>query len=312
MNNVHSNKAEISIVIPVYGCDESIIEIYERLVNVLSGIAEKYEIIFIDDCGPGDSWRLIKEISEKDDSVYGIRLSRNFGQHVAITAGLVESTGNWIVVMDCDLQDKPEEIIKLYDAAQSGVDIVYAQRANRQDSFLKKLSSSAFYSVLGYLTDTKLDSSVANYGIYSRQVIDAVLSMNEDHKYFPVMVRWVGFSSISIPVAHDKRVHGETSYTFRKLIALSIGIILSFSDKPLRLIIKSGFVMSFLSACYAVLLVYWAYTNNNNVPGWSSVMVSMWFIGGVLMSIIGVVGAYVGKTFDESKSRPLYIIRSRV
>jgi dolichol-phosphate mannosyltransferase len=310
---MNSNKnIDISVVIPVYGCDESLIELYDRLTSTLKSIVKKYEIIFIDDCGLGRPWTLIKEISEKDSSVVGIRLSRNFGQHVAITAGLIQSVGDWVVVMDCDLQDKPEEIVRLYDAIQRETDIVFAQRVNRQDSYFKKISSKLFYKFFGYLTDTKLDASIANFGIFHKKVIDAVLLMTEAHKYFPVMVRWVGFSSISIPVSHVSRMHSETSYTFSKLIKLSFGIIMSFSDKPLRLIVKFGFIVSLISALYAVSIAIDVFINGASVAGWSSVMVSMWFIGGVLISIIGVVGLYVGKTFDETKSRPLYIVRDKV
>ena len=301
-------KVTISVVIPVYGCDQLLVEIYDRLTITLKSIVEKYEIIFVDDCGAGNPWKIIQNIANKDDSVKGIKLSRNFGQHAAITAGLDESIGNWVVVMDCDLQDKPEEIGKLYEKAQSGVDIVFAQRIDRQDSFFKKSASRLFYRVLGYLTETKLDYSVANFGIYDRKVINAVLSMKEVHKFFPVMVRWVGFSSTSIKVSHAARECGDTTYTFRSLIALSFGVMLSFSDKPLRLIVKLGFIVSFVSAIYALSIVINVLLNGIAVAGWSSMMASLWLIFGILMSIIGVVGLYVGRTFDETKSRPVYIV----
>jgi len=303
-------KIDISIVVPVYGCDESLLELYNRLTITLKKIVETYEIIFVDDRGHGDPWSIIKDLSNKDEAVVGIKLSRNFGQHVAITAGLDRSVGEWIVVMDCDLQDKPEEIVKLYAAAQKDVDSVFAQRIDRQDSFFKKNFSKLFYKVLGYLTDTKLDASVANFGIYHRKVIDAVLSMREVHRYFPVMVRWVGFTANSIPVSHMDRVHGNTTYSFKKLLSLSLGIIISFSDKPLRLIIKYGFMVALLSAIYAVFIMVNVFINGAPLLGWPSIMVSMWLIAGVLMSIIGVVGLYLGKTFDETKSRPIYIIES--
>ena len=209
---------DISVIIPVYGCDKSLPKLYERLTASLESIVKKYEIILIDDCGPGNTWEIIQSIAKIDGSVKGIRLSRNFGQHIAITAGLEESIGSWVVVMDCDLQDKPEEIVKLYEKAQSGVDIVFAQRVDRQDSFFKKSASKLFYRVLGYLTETKLDYSVANFGIYDRKVINAVLSMKEVHKFFPVMVRWVGFSSASIKVSHADRIYGIQYTPFEVLL----------------------------------------------------------------------------------------------
>ena len=300
---------DISVIIPVYGCDKSLPKLYERLTASLESIVKKYEIILIDDCDPGNTWEIIQSIAKIDGSVKGIRLSRNFGQHIAITAGLEESIGSWVVVMDCDLQDKPEEIVKLYEKAQSGVDIVFAQRVDRQDSFFKKSASKLFYRVLGYLTETKLDYSVANFGIYDRKVINAVLSMKEVHKFFPVMVRWVGFSSASIKVSHADRIYGDTVYTLRSLIALSFGVMLSFSDKPLRLIVKFGFIVSFVSAIYALSIVIDVLLNGATVAGWSSMMASLWLIFGILMSIVGVVGLYVGRTFDETKCRPVYIIK---
>jgi len=300
---------DISVIIPVYGCDKSLPKLYERLTASLESIVKKYEIILIDDCGPGNTWEIIQSIAKIDGSVKGIRLSRNFGQHIAITAGLEESIGSWVVVMDCDLQDKPEEIVKLYEKAQSGVDIVFAQRVDRQDSFFKKSASKLFYRVLGYLTETKLDYSVANFGIYDRKVINAVLSMKEVHKFFPVMVRWVGFSSTSIKVSHAVREYGDTTYTFRSLVALSFGVMLSFSDKPLRLIVKFGFIVSSVSAIYALSIVINVLLNGVTVAGWSSMMASLWLIFGILMSIVGVVGLYVGRIFDEAKDRPVYIIQ---
>ena len=307
--SLKNKEIDISVIIPVYGCDKSLPELCERLTTSLESIVKKYEIILIDDCGIGSTWEVIQNITKRNNSVKGIRLSRNFGQHIAITAGLEESVGSWIVVMDCDLQDRPEEITRLYEKAQSGVDIVFAQRIDRQDSFFKKSTSRLFYRVLGYLTETKLDYSVANFGIYDRKVIDAILSMKEVHKFFPVMVRWVGFSSTSIKVTHADRVYGDTTYTLRSLIALSFGVMLSFSDKPLRLIVKVGFIVSFVSAIYALSIVIDVLLNGATVAGWSSMMASLWLIFGILMSVAGVVGLYVGRTFDEAKCRPVYIIK---
>ena len=305
-------KPTISVVIPVYGCDQSLEELYGCLTVTLKSIVDEYEIIFVDDCGTGNPWKIIKNIANKDDSVKGLKLSRNFGQHAAITAGLKESIGSWVVVMDCDLQDKPEEIVKLYKSAQEGVDIVFAQRRDRQDSYVKKNLSLLFYKLLGYLTETKIDSSVANFGMYRRKVINAVLSMKEVHKYFPVMVRWVGFSSTYVKVSHADRAYGDTTYTLRDLVKLSIGIMLSFSDKPLRLIVKFGFLVSFISSIYAASIIIDALVYGSSVAGWASIMASMWFIAGILTSIMGLVGMYIGKIFDETKSRPVYIVEDQV
>ena len=308
MKNKKNTFVDVSIVIPVYKCNECLIQLCSGISFELEKISLKYEIILVDDCSPDDSWNTIEGIAKEGKSIYGIRLSRNFGQHIAIVAGLERSIGNRVVVMDCDLQDDPREIKNLYVKAKEGFHIVYAQRVNRRDPMFKVIMSKVFYKILGYLTDTRLDASVSNFGIYHRKVIDAVLSMKEGHKIFSIMVRWVGFSSSSIHVLHASRKYGKSSYSFRNLIKMSIGIVTSFSDKPLRLMIKIGFMVAFISGVYALFLIYNGVINQVDVYGWARVMVSMWFIGGVLMSIIGVVGLYVGKTFDEVKSRPVFIL----
>ena len=308
MKNKKNTFVDVSIVIPVYKCNECLIQLCSGISFELEKISLKYEIILVDDCSPDDSWNTIEGIAKEGKSIYGIRLSRNFGQHIAIVAGLERSIGNRVVVMDCDLQDDPREIKNLYVKAKEGFHIVYAQRVNRRDPMFKVIMSKVFYKILGYLTDTRLDASVSNFGIYHRKVIDAVLSMKEGHKIFSIMVRWVGFSSSSIHVLHASRKYGKSSYSFRNLIKMSIGIVTSFSDKPLRLMIKIGFMVAFISGVYALFLIYNGVINQVDVYGWSRVMGSMWFIGGVLMSISGVVGLYVGKTFDEVKSRPVFIL----
>ncbi len=303
-----SDRVTITVVVPVYGYRSSLQPLITRLEKALHGLVPTHEILLIEDGCPDHSWGEIEELVKKYSFVKGVKLSRNFGQHEAITAGLSYAQGDWVVVMDCDLQDRPEEIPSLYNKAIEGYDIVFARRVYRQDSLIKKMSSRLFYGVLGYLTDTKIDATVANFGIYSRKVIQAVLSMRESLRYFPVMVRWVGFSSIGIEVKHDESVNGGTSYSFSKLFRLALGVMVSFSDKPLRLIIKLGFFMSLLSSFYAVRIIIQALGGNIEVLGWPSVMVSLWFIAGMLAMILGVLGMYVGKIFDEVKHRPVYIV----
>ncbi len=299
----------ISIIVPVYGCCESLNKLYAKLKSTLETITTNYEIIMINDASPDNSWSNIVKLSKNDRRVKGIKLSRNFGQHYAITAGLAYAKGDWIVVMDCDLQDKPEEIIKLYNKAQEGYDIVFAQRKNRQDNFFKRLSSKLFYGLLSYLTNTKQDSSIGNFGIYSKSSIDAVLSMNDKLKYFPVMIRWVGFDSIPIIVEHASRDEGKSSYSFSSLMSLSIDIMLSFSDKPLKLAVKLGFIISSISFFVSLFILVKALVTEYIVPGWASTIMSLWFLGGLIIMVLGIVGIYVGKTFNQVKDRPSYIIQ---
>jgi len=301
----------LSIVVPVYSCKSTLEALVSRLRNTLTSISPSFEIILVEDGCPSCSWHEIVSLAEKYSCIKGLKLSRNFGQHEAITAGLVHASGEWVVVMDCDLQDRPEEIVRLYEKAQEGFDIVYARRRDRQDSFLKKLSSRIFYFVLGYLTDTKIDASVANFGIYHRRVIQAVLQMKESLRYFPVMVRWVGFHSTHIDVEHNERFSGDTSYSLIKLLRLSLGVMVSFSDKPLHIIVTTGCLVSLVSALSALVIFIKALINGFPVEGWASLMISIWFIGGVVMAMVGVVGVYVGKSFDEAKKRPTYIVDTK-
>jgi len=304
MKNLH-----ISIVVPVYGCSNSLETLYKRLNKSLSTVTDSFEIIMINDASPDDAWGTIKELSKQNSRVIGINFSRNFGQHYAITAGLERAKGDWIVVMDCDLQDQPEEIAKLYNKAQEGYDIVFGQRKNRQDSFLKKLGSKLFYKLLSYLTNTKQDSSIANFGIYSKSSIDAVLSMGDKLKCFPVMIRWVGFKSSTVTIKHASREEGKSSYSLSSLISLSIDIMLSFSDKPLKLAVKSGFIISTLSFIISLVILIKALVTDYIVPGWASTIMSLWFLGGLIIMVLGIVGIYVGKTFNQVKDRPSYLIQ---
>jgi polyisoprenyl-phosphate glycosyltransferase len=268
-----------------------------------------YEIIFVDDRCPANSWEVVEELAHKNERVKAIRLSRNFGQHAAIYAGLSFAQGEWIVVMDCDLQDRPEEIATLYAKAQEGFDVVLARREERQDSLFKRWGSQAFYKVLSFLTDTKQDAGVGNFGIYHRKTINALMNMGDYIRYFPTMIRWVGFNQTIVSVRHDARYEGTSAYSLLRLINLSFDVIISFSDKPLRLITRAGLCISALSLFCALYVVLLWMSGEILVLGWTSLMVSIWFLGGLIISIIGVVSLYLGKTFDQVKQRPRFIVK---
>jgi glycosyltransferase involved in cell wall biosynthesis len=301
----------ISVVVPVYGCEKCLHDLYSRLLNALRIIKQDYEIILVNDSSPDSAWTIIKQIASGDPKVIGLNLSRNFGQHYAITAGIANSKGDWVIVMDCDTQDRPEEIPNLFEKAKQGFDIVLAKRSNRQDKFLKKLFSKLFYSLLSYVTSTRQDHSVANFGIYHRKVINAILEMKDSIRYFPTMVSWVGFQSTTIEVVHAERSEGRTSYSFKKLAKLAIDIVLSFSDKPLRLTVKFGLLISFLSLLCAIYYVYKYFNGEIIVLGWASLVISIWFLSGVIILVLGVIGLYLGKTFENVKGRPMYIIKEK-
>jgi len=299
---------KISIVSPVYLGEKLVPQLVERLKKSLAIIGGTYEIILVEDGSPDNSWEAIQKVCENDATVKGIQLSRNFGQHYAITAGLERAQGEWIVVMDCDLQDQPEEISKLLEKANEGFDIVYAQRKIRHDSFFKILSSKIFYSIFAYLTDTKQDSSVANFGVYNRKVINAVLSMNDYTRYFPTMIQWVGFNSAKVTVKHASRIAGSSSYSWRKLTKLALNNIIAFSDKPLKLTIRLGFTLSILSFITGLIYLYQYSSGRIKVMGYTSIIVAITFSSGLIISTLGLIGLYLGKTFDQTKQRPIYIV----
>ncbi len=298
----------ISVVSPVYRAENIVSELVSRLKVELSKITNDFEIILVEDCGPDNSWEKVLIETQNDTRVKGIKLSKNFGQHHAITAGLDASKGEWVVVMDCDLQDRPEEIINLYNEAQKGYDIVFARRVERQDSFVKTITSKLFYKVFSYLSGIEQDGSIANFGIYSRKVINSINSMRESMRAFSPMARWVGFNKAAIDVTHSERFEGKTSYNWNKLINLALDIAIAYSDKPLKLTIKLGFSIAFLSLIYAIYNVFAYLTGIITVSGYASLIVSIWFLSGLIIFILGIVGLYVGKTFEGMKQRPIYLI----
>jgi polyisoprenyl-phosphate glycosyltransferase len=298
----------LSIVSPVYKAEKIIPLLVSRIEKSVQKITTDYEIILVDDGSPDNSWAVIEQIAATNSKIKGIKLSRNFGQHPTIMAGLSQAKGNWIVVMDCDLQDQPEEIEKLYNKALEGFDVVLARRINRKDTFLKKMSSLIFSKIYGFFTDTKYNNEIANFGIYNSKVINAILQITDHIKFFPLFVDFVGFKSTSIIVEHSAREIGETSYSISKLINLAFNSIISFSNKPLKMFVKFGLSISLLSLFVGIYYISEALNGKTEVLGYTSIIVSIWFLSGVIITTIGITGIYVGKIFDQTKARPVFII----
>ena len=299
----------ISVVVPVYQAEHCLDELYLRLKSALESISPDFEIVLIEDCGGDNSWQVIEQLAAADPRVRGLQFSRNFGQHYGITAGLDHCQGDWVVVMDCDLQDRPEEIPRLYAKAQQGYDIVLARRGARRDPLLKRITSWLFYKLFSYLADIEYDGQTGNFRIMSRKVVANFRRMREQLRFFGGLVQWMGFPTASIEVEHAERFAGNSTYTFAKLWKLAAETIIAYSDKPLRLAVRFGFLMAFLAFCYGVYILGHALLYGSPIPGWNSLIVSLYFIGGIIISILGIIGIYLGKSFDESKKRPLYIVR---
>jgi len=298
----------LSVVTPVYRAEACLEELYRRLVAALSGITQDFEIVMVEDCGGDRSWEIIGALARKDARVKGIQFSRNFGQHYGITAGLDHCDGDWVVVMDCDLQDRPEEIPRLYAKAKEGHDVVLARRGRRSDGAAKRFTSWLFYRVFSYLADIEYDGQSGNFRIISRKVVESFRQMREQLRFFGGLVNWMGFPAATIDVQHDERYAGPSTYTVAKLWKLASETIVAYSDKPLRLSIRFGFVMSALAFACGIYILVHALVYDSPVLGWPSLIVSVYFIGGVIISILGIIGIYLGKTFDEAKKRPLYIV----
>ncbi|KIX20501.1 b-glycosyltransferase [Flavobacterium sp. 316] len=301
-------KPYFSIVSPVYKAEFILEKLVFEIQKSMNGLSASYEIILVDDRSPDKSWEVMQKISSQNAEVKSIRLSRNFGQHPAIIAGLSQAKGEWIVVMDCDLQDQPKEIEKLYKKALEGFNIVLARREKRKDGFLKKMSSFLFSKIYSFFTDTKYDNEIANFGIYNKKVIQSILEISDYIKFFPLFVHFVGFTTTSVNVEHASRDSGTTTYNFSKLLSLAFNTIISFSNKPLKLFVKFGMIISILSFGVGIYYVYEAFNNKIEVLGFTSIIVSIWFLSGIIITVIGVTGIYVGKIFDQTKNRPVFII----
>ena len=301
----------ISIVSPVYMGEKMVHELVTRVIANVSKITDDFDVILVNDSSPDSSWQEIVKECAIDKRVKGVNLSRNFGQHRAITAGLSYAKGDWVVVMDCDLQDRPEEIPNLYAKAQEGYDIVQGERQERKDKYLKRLSSTVFYATYKFFSGIKMDKRVANFGVYKQKVIQAILNMPEMDRGFGILMNYVGFKKTSIPVDHGRRFEGTSSYTLSKLLKFAFSEIISNTNKPLRIMVGFGFILALLSLLVALYNIV-AHLLGLKVAGFTTTIFSIWFVGGMLMMQMGIVGVYIGKVFDQVKGRPIFVVMDEI
>lgn len=299
---------ELSIVSPVYHGEKMLNELVQRIHAAIKELTDDYEIILVNDCSPDLSWQKITEICSHDKKVKGINLSRNFGQPYAITAGLSYAAGEYVAVIDCDLQNKPEDLPAMYRKAKEGYDIVSARRVVREDTFLKRLSSAIFHRVYDFLSGFKTDKAVAEFGIYSRKVVKVYCSIPEYSRSFVELVHTLGFKKTTVDVLHDHRLEGESSYNLYRLLKLSYDSIISNSNRPLHLAVSLGLIMSVLSFLMAIYNIFAKFYGLNEVVGYTSTIFSIWFVGGLLLFMMGILGLYIGKIFDQVKGRPVFIV----
>lgn len=298
----------ISVVSPVYRAEECVGELCRRLKSALGTLTEDYEIILVEDRSPDASWEAIEKEAAMDDRVRGIRLARNFGQHFAITAGLDVAAGDWVVVMDCDLQDPPEQIPNLYAKAQEGYKVVVASFEQRSESVFRQWLSRKFWGGLSWMAGIEFDPKIGNFRIMSRDVVDGFKRYREQLRFLGGILSLMGFSTAHVSMPRADRFAGRSSYNFRKLMAAATDIVMAYSDKPLKISITLGLVMAALSILTGVVIFALSIADVIEVPGWASVMVSLYLIGGLIIANLGVIGYYLGRTYDEAKRRPLYMI----
>ncbi len=303
----------LSIISPCYGAPTLLKELTRQITVVVKEITKDYEIILVEDASPDNSRDIIRDICNEDFHVKGVFLSRNFGQQAAINAGLDTARGEWIVILDCDLQNPPSHIRSLYEKAQEGFDIVLASRQDRPDNYFMTQGSKQFNRLIGYLTDTHQDESIAEFAIYNRKVVEAMKQMGDYVRYYPLMDKWVGFRYAKVPVTHDARTDGKkSSYSMKKRIALAATTTIAFSTKALRLIVYFGVIITFIAILFAIgLTVDYVFTGVT-VSGWLTLFVSMWFIAGIIILVLGIIAIYIGNIFDEVKRRPTYIISEKL
>jgi glycosyltransferase involved in cell wall biosynthesis len=302
----------LSVVVPVFNEESLIGELVKRVKTNVQLISNDYEIILVDDGSQDKTWELIENEAHKEKRVKGLKFSRNFGHHYAITAGLHNASGEWVVVMDGDLQDRPEVIPELYQKSQTGFDVVFVSRKNRPEKFYYRMAQKVFYWILRILSGMDFDSRQANFSIINKKVVEAFKDFPENARFYGSTIKWLGFKSSSILADHGTRYSGKPSYTFKKRVKLALDIILSFSERPLKFAIALGLIMSSISIFIALWIVYgtlrWGYA----VMGWPSGIVSILFSSGIILTVLGIIGIYLGRVFDEVKRRPLYIISNIV
>ena len=298
----------ISVVAPILNEETLISEFTKRVTVQLNRLNSDYEVIIIDDGSTDNSWSQIQIAAKDDQKIVGIKLSKNFGHHYAITAGLHNSKGEWVVVMDSDLQDRPEVIPELLDKAQEGFDVVFVSRQQRPESFAYKLGQRLFYISLRFLSGIDFDSKQANFSIINRKVVEAFKKFPENARFYGSTIKWLGFSRASINAAHGLRFSGRPSYTIKKRITLALDIILSFSDRPLRFAIGLGLLMSAVSVLFSLWIFIGAINWGFSVTGWPSLIVSIFFTSGIILIVLGIIGIYLGRIFREVKARPLYVV----
>lgn len=300
-----------SIIIPIYNEEENIVELYSRITDVMEKVGT-YEIIMVDDGSRDRSWEMIKDLHEKDTRIKGLSLSRNFGHHIAITAGLDYARGDAVLLMDGDLQDPPEEIPKLYKKFKEGYELVYGIRKERKDSLLKRATSYIFWWLINNLSGIDIPKNQTLLRIFDRKILDALKGMRERARFIHGLIAWTGFKTVLQEVEHAPRKHGRSKYNAIKLFRLAFNAITSFSTFPLRLATYLGVLSAGIGLLYGFYFIYKKIFLGIPVLGYASIIVAVLFIGGIQLLILGIIGEYLGRVYHEVQARPIYILKEHL
>lgn len=298
---------EISVVAPVYECAGCLDALHQRVAAALDETGESWELVLVDDASPDGAWERIEQICAADPRVRALRLSRNFGQHAAITCGLGAARGHWVAVMDCDMQDPPEELPRLLEAAREGYDVVLSQRDHRRQALHRRLAANAYLRVRNKLAGVHINTRHSTLSVISRPVVEAFLRVGDRDRQYLMILHWLGFPTTTVTIAHREREHGGSSYTLAKLVQVAVDGMFFQTTVLLRWIVVLGFVLAALGAAATVLLVI-LYFVNSPLPGFTSLAALALGIGGFTIVSTGVIGLYVGKIFEQVKGRPLFVV----
>jgi glycosyltransferase involved in cell wall biosynthesis len=306
-----SDSIEVSLVAPVFNEEESVGPFYQRIVSVMERLGLSYEIVFINDGSSDGSFAKLKMLHSQDERVMIVDLSRNFGKEIALTAGIDFARGSCVIPIDVDLQDPPEVIPRLIDKWREGFDVVYASRLEREgETVLKKATASAFYRLIAGMTRFPIPKNTGDFRLMNRRVVDALKRLRETNRFMKGLFSWVGFNQTGIVYTRERRFAGKTKWNYNKLFNLAIEAITSFSEVPLKIASLLGLIISLFAIGYGFYLIVRTLFWGNPVPGYTSLMAVILFLGGIQLISIGIIGEYVGRIYNESKRRPLYLVRS--
>lgn len=303
-------KPTYSIIVPMYNEQDVIVMTYEQLTLTMKKLNEPYQLIFVNDGSRDETAIIVKQLALKDSAIKLVNFSRNFGHQIAITAGIEHAEGDAIIIIDADLQDPPHVMLQMIEKWKEGYEVVYGKRLSREgETWFKKFTAKWFYRILRKLTNVDIPTDTGDFRLIDRKVADVLTQLNEKHRFVRGLVSWVGFKQTSVEFVREERAAGVTKYPLKRMLKFALDGITSFSYKPLRIATYIGFAVSLFSFIYLIYIVFEHLFTDNTVPGWTSLIGISLLFNGIILLLLGVIGEYIGRIYEESKNRPLYIIQ---